>query len=225
MFSTKEKLQKKTGPDGVGRFEYLQMLINEYCTTKSRDAKEQVLANLANFAYDPINYEYLWRLKILDIFFSALNESNSKLVSFAAGGICNICLDPLSQKWMYRTEKIDVVSSLLKRSEESVVLSAITTLYYLDRPESRGKISSPENVKIMLEHAKSPNRRIKNLANIFLHDLCGLRVNQQSSNQQPQSSKSSTQVSSASSKSNKISLDKNIAAKNFVQGQNLSSSK
>jgi len=32
------------------------------------DAKLQVLANLANFAYDPINYEYLRQLNALDLF-------------------------------------------------------------------------------------------------------------------------------------------------------------
>lgn len=31
------------------------------------DAKEQVLANLANFAYDPGNYQYLRQLQVLVI--------------------------------------------------------------------------------------------------------------------------------------------------------------
>ena len=32
------------------------------------EAKHQVLANLANFAYDPINYEHIRKLNILDLF-------------------------------------------------------------------------------------------------------------------------------------------------------------
>jgi len=32
------------------------------------DAKLQVLANLANFAYDPINYEYMRQLNAIDLF-------------------------------------------------------------------------------------------------------------------------------------------------------------
>ena len=32
------------------------------------EAKEQILANLANFAYDPINYEYFKKLNIADLF-------------------------------------------------------------------------------------------------------------------------------------------------------------
>ena len=32
------------------------------------EGKQQVLANLANFAYDPINYEHFRKLNILDLF-------------------------------------------------------------------------------------------------------------------------------------------------------------
>ena len=46
------------------RFEF--MLSNLlFCPAES---KQQVLANLANFAYDPINYDYMRRLNILDLF-------------------------------------------------------------------------------------------------------------------------------------------------------------
>jgi hypothetical protein len=176
MFTSKKQLIKKTGKDGVGRFSYLEQLINEYKETKSRDAKEQVLANLANFAYDPINYEYLWRLKVLDVFFSALEERNRKLVSFAIGGICNICLDPLSREYILRNNGVKIISSLLTASEESIVLNAITTLIYIDTPNSRQEITSQENINRMLELSKNTNRRIKNLADIFLEDLCNIHV-------------------------------------------------
>lgn len=32
------------------------------------ESKEQVLANLANFAYDPINYEHFKKLNVVDLF-------------------------------------------------------------------------------------------------------------------------------------------------------------
>lgn len=35
---------------------------------KRIEAKQQVLANLANFAYDPINFNMLWDLKVVDLF-------------------------------------------------------------------------------------------------------------------------------------------------------------
>lgn len=55
------------------------------------EAREQVLANLANFAYDPINYGYIRQLQIIDLFLHTLSENNIKLVSFAAAAICNLC--------------------------------------------------------------------------------------------------------------------------------------
>lgn len=48
-------------------------------------AKEQVLANLANFAYDPSNYQYLRQLQVLDLFLDSLSEENETLVEFAVG--------------------------------------------------------------------------------------------------------------------------------------------
>ena len=31
-------------------------------------SKEEILANLANFAYDPINYEHFRKLNVVDLF-------------------------------------------------------------------------------------------------------------------------------------------------------------
>uniref|UniRef100_A0A8V5HDA4 Uncharacterized protein n=1 Tax=Melopsittacus undulatus TaxID=13146 RepID=A0A8V5HDA4_MELUD len=69
----------------LGRLEYLQALVTEFQATESAEAKEQVLANLANFAYDPRNYEYLRQLQVLDLFLDMLGESSDTLVEFAMG--------------------------------------------------------------------------------------------------------------------------------------------
>ncbi|XP_014644726.1 PREDICTED: armadillo repeat-containing protein 7 isoform X2 [Ceratotherium simum simum] len=69
----------------VGRLGYLQALVTEFQETESQDAKEQVLANLANFAYDPSNYQYLRQLQVLDLFLDSLSEENETLVEFAIG--------------------------------------------------------------------------------------------------------------------------------------------
>ncbi|XP_069337794.1 armadillo repeat-containing protein 7 isoform X2 [Eulemur rufifrons] len=55
--------QKPKVDPHVGRLGYLQALVTEFQETVSQDAKEQVLANLANFAYDPGNYQYLRQLQ------------------------------------------------------------------------------------------------------------------------------------------------------------------
>lgn len=35
MFSRPDQLLRKTGPDGVGRYDFLKQLINEFTTTTS----------------------------------------------------------------------------------------------------------------------------------------------------------------------------------------------
>ncbi|CAB0034752.1 unnamed protein product [Trichogramma brassicae] len=182
MFSTKAHLIKKTGKHGVGRPEFLEQLKQEYKTTKSLDAKKQVLANLANFCYDPINYEYLWRLQILDLFFEALDEKNKELVIFAAGGICNICLHPLSREYIIRTKGYDKIAALLWKSEE-LILSALTTLMYLITRESKELIvtaSLTEKVEELSKHKEyctkiSSGSAAANLENLKIGDKVSIQ--------------------------------------------------
>lgn len=172
MFSTKARLIQRTGKNGVGRYDFLKLLANEYKTTKSKDAKEQVLSNLANFAYDPINYGYMRQLQIIDIFLDTLSENNPKLVRFAVGGICNLCLDAINKIYILRNRGVELVSSLLSSQDEDIILSAISTLMFLITSESRNEITSTEIIKRMLELSNDTNIRIKNLAIIFLSDYC-----------------------------------------------------
>lgn len=60
------------------------------------EAKLQVLANLANFAYDPVNYSYIRDVGVLDIFLYVLkNETIGRLIRYAIAGVCNLCLGKL----------------------------------------------------------------------------------------------------------------------------------
>ncbi|XP_015185037.1 PREDICTED: uncharacterized protein LOC107070967 [Polistes dominula] len=163
MFSTKEKLIHRTGQNGVGRYDFLKLLINEFKSTSSKDAKQQVLANLANFAYDPINYDYLRQLKVIDLFLHILSEDNTTFVRFAIGGICNLCLDPINKAYILRNQGIPLVSLLLNSQDEGIILSSITTLMFLITPESKDDILSPTIVKHMQDFSNSTNTRIKNL--------------------------------------------------------------
>uniref|UniRef100_A0A2K6RY56 Armadillo repeat containing 7 n=1 Tax=Saimiri boliviensis boliviensis TaxID=39432 RepID=A0A2K6RY56_SAIBB len=74
--------QKPKVDPHVGRLGFLQALVTEFQETQSQDAKEQVLANLANFAYDPNNFEYLRQLQVPDLFLDSLSEENETLVEF-----------------------------------------------------------------------------------------------------------------------------------------------
>lgn len=54
------------------------------------EAQRQVLANLTNFSYDPINFEFLRELNILEIFLGQLSDNNEDLVHFSLAGLCNL---------------------------------------------------------------------------------------------------------------------------------------
>ena len=172
MFSTHEYLRKKTGPYGIGRFDYLQSLVTEYQETTNQEAKEQVLANLANFAYDPINYGYFRTLNVLDLFLDCLTEENTTLVEFAIGGLCNACLDRENKEFILEHNGVKLVMGCLGQDRENIVLSAITTLMYLVTPSSHAEITQDAVVDAMIQLADSPNERISNLATVFLEDYC-----------------------------------------------------
>ncbi|XP_053155652.1 armadillo repeat-containing protein 7 [Hemicordylus capensis] len=157
---------------GLGRLEYLQALVTEFQVTESSEAKEQVLANLANFAYDPKNYEYLRQLKVLDLFLDMLTEDNETLVEFALGGLCNLCLDKINKDYILEADGVAAVINCLSSSNEETVMSAVTTLMYLTTPQSRQQITPLPVVECMLRFSLSANRRLRNLATVFLEDYC-----------------------------------------------------
>lgn len=65
----------------------LQRLLGFFFLITS-EAKEQVLANLANFAYDPKNMDYLRQLQVTDLFLDMLTEDNENFVEFGMGECC-----------------------------------------------------------------------------------------------------------------------------------------
>lgn len=54
------------------------------------ESKRQVLANLANFAYDPVNYLHIRTQKVIDLFLEQLASDDNQLIAFAAAGLCNL---------------------------------------------------------------------------------------------------------------------------------------
>ncbi len=175
MFSSREYIQKKTGPHGIGRFSYLQSLVTEFQETTNMEAKEQVLANLANFAYDPVNYEYFRMLNVLDLFLDCLSEDNPRLVEYAIGGLCNASLDKLNKEIILKRDGVKKVVHCLTSDSENTMLSTITTLMYLTTPQSKKDICTDSVVDAMIQLAGSPNKRISNIATIFIEDYCEKR--------------------------------------------------
>jgi hypothetical protein len=68
-YTSRYQLEKRArSGQGRDRLQHLQSLVTEFQDTKRKEFKHQVLANLANFAYDPVNYEYFRQLNVLDLF-------------------------------------------------------------------------------------------------------------------------------------------------------------
>ncbi|KAJ4427263.1 hypothetical protein ANN_24881 [Periplaneta americana] len=187
MFSKLEQLHRRTGKKGVGRYDYLQQLVTEFEDTNSTECKEQVLANLANFAYDPINYEFLRKLNVIDLFLDQLSEENTNFVQFALSGLCNLALDIENKEHILHCGGVRIVAACLSSRDEDTVLSAISTLMFLitSRIETRvriviiknrilivAEITTPEIVDCIFRLSRSRNTRLRNLATIFLEDYC-----------------------------------------------------
>lgn len=58
----------------------------------SIEAKIQTSANLANFAYDPINFGHLRRNGVPELYLENLAATEDALVLNGIAGICNLCL-------------------------------------------------------------------------------------------------------------------------------------
>ena len=53
-----------------------QALLTEYCETDSVSAKHEIVANLANFAYNSINHEHLQKLNVVDLFLDLTDDED-----------------------------------------------------------------------------------------------------------------------------------------------------
>ena len=96
------------------------------------------MANLANFAYDPINYEHFRKLNILDIFLDVLvEEKDDVMIEFAMGGICNCCLDKLNAEFLTENDAVKIMLPHLSSANQETVLSTITALIYLMSPQTK----------------------------------------------------------------------------------------
>lgn len=154
------------------RFEYLQGLVTEFQDTDSEEAKEQVLANLANFAYDPSNMEALRLLQVTELFLDMLTEENENFVEFGIGGLCNLSMERESRDQILQSGGVPLVISCLSSNRDETVLSAITTLMNLTTAASRSETTDSAVVQCMLRFSLTQNPRLRNLASVFLEDYC-----------------------------------------------------
>lgn len=170
MFSSKQHLRKCTPENGTDREEFLSLLVDEYLNSNSYDAKCQVLANLANFGYDPVNYDYIRRVGVLDIFLYVLkNESDITLLHFACAGICNLCIDHLNAEYILANAGLKPIIDRLGSQHCETVADTITILINLFNKETGADIKTTEVIQRMDDLAKSDDKRLVNLASLFLN--------------------------------------------------------
>jgi len=136
MFTSRKQLIRKSGKKGVDRFEYLQELVNEFYQTNSIESREQVLANLANFAYDPLNYHYLRELKVIEIFIENLGSPNTSTVEYSVKGLCNLACDPTNQEVIFKYNGLAPIKRLLDDERPDIILPSLTLLFFLVTPSS-----------------------------------------------------------------------------------------
>lgn len=165
-------MSRKHISDRSDRFQYLQTLVTEFQDTDNDEAKEQVLANLANFSYDPKNMEDLRQLQVTDLFLDMLTEENENFVEFGMGGLCNLSMDRECRDLILESGGIPLVTARLSSRREETVLSAITTLMNLTTAASRPQVTDAAVVQCMLRFSLSERPRLRNLASVFLQDCC-----------------------------------------------------
>ncbi|XP_066929257.1 armadillo repeat-containing protein 7-like isoform X2 [Clytia hemisphaerica] len=173
MFSSEKYIKDQREKSGRrNRFDYLQSLVTEFQDTDNEESKLQILANLGNFAYDPINFNHLRELNVVDLFIDMLSENNEKFVEFGMAGLCNLCVESTNRDHIIKNEGVDAIMQCFSSTNEEIVLNAMTTLIYLVTPATRKDIITEEIVDCMKQLKTSTNPRLKNLATIFLQDNC-----------------------------------------------------
>ncbi|XP_053695944.1 armadillo repeat-containing protein 7 [Sabethes cyaneus] len=166
MFSTHDRLRKRTPKVGIDRREYISLLVDEYYETKSLEAQQQVTANLANFAYDPINWNFLKQSKAHELFVEILNDSvDPLLLLHAAAGICNFCLDDHIAEYIVRGRTITQLKSLIAkhRNSSDLIGHLLTTLIYI-----KGDRFDSEFRKLLETLRNGNDRKISNLVEVLL---------------------------------------------------------
>ncbi|XP_036329226.1 armadillo repeat-containing protein 7 isoform X1 [Rhagoletis pomonella] len=182
MFSGHAHLKRRTPEGGIPRPDYIEYLVEEYHTSTNVEAKEQVTANLANFAYDPINWEYLKEAGALEVFEECTKSPNERLQLHALAGYCNICLDPAAFNFLTKPEVNSQVKLLLQTSEATDLhLNSIALFYQLITAdncsqEEKSRVITPHLLKTITNLRNlSPDPRVKNLAALFCEDF-GSRI-------------------------------------------------
>ncbi|KAF4398817.1 hypothetical protein G4B88_028180 [Cannabis sativa] len=170
MFTNDKRQKERTGRYGTPRLQYLQELVTQFQNATNEETKERVVANLANFAYDPYNYTFLRQLNVLELFLDCITEPNEKLVEFGIGGVCNSCAEPENAAIIIQHGGIPLAIQCLSSPVKNTVNSALGSLYYLCNNSNRGEVLKPEVIDLINRYATAEATSVSfsNLARAFL---------------------------------------------------------
>ncbi|KAI8807945.1 hypothetical protein BJ742DRAFT_294439 [Cladochytrium replicatum] len=192
MFQSAGYLKRKARQgDGQNRFKYIQSLVNQFQAADAASKTVQILAHLANFAYDPINYDFLWELNVHELFLDILAEydvQDNRLIEFSAVGICNFSSDLRVQQYVLDAEN-DAITLLVgslksrqaskqsetppdKDSEVNTITAVLSGLLLLISPQTKEVIVTDE-LRSVLEELREKwdeDVRVQNLCELFIQD-------------------------------------------------------
>ncbi|XP_075145164.1 uncharacterized protein LOC142220110 [Haematobia irritans] len=159
MFSSHKYLKRKTPCAGINRQEFIEHLVDEYYTTNNVEAQEQVTANLANFAYDPINWDYLKKSDVIKLFLELLDNPNENLQLHGTAGLTNICLDPDVNTYLKTPDVIGQIHRLFLVTINSNILLNCCTLYqFLAKDLSSKSIILPGEILLRIQNINSDSK-------------------------------------------------------------------
>ncbi|KAI8983588.1 armadillo repeat containing 7-like protein [Pilobolus umbonatus] len=174
MFQSKRYIERRHGATGTDRAYYLNQLVQEYkVSTTKLEAQQQILANLANFAYDPINYDILWDIRAVDLFLEAIQKEDPQLIEFGLGGLANICLESRHYHYLISNQTFinKIILCLNNTTCSKIIVNAMTTLMQLVTSESYGRILTPELKKCLIRiKGQSTNQHVITMTSLFLMD-------------------------------------------------------
>jgi len=177
MFSTWSSLNRRTGRFGVGRFEYLKLLLNEYeHSTTNNENKLQILANLANFSYDPINYPFIRQLNLIDLYLDCLQlHTDDDFVDYSLGALCNLSCDSLNCQDIFDKQPsiLVLLVKCLFSHRFDIVMNSMLLLMFLSDFNSQMKKQLIERHEIrscLQQYSQSKDIRLANMSKLFLED-------------------------------------------------------
>lgn len=170
MFTNNERQEERIGRYGTPRLQYLQELVSRFQSATDEETKERIVANLANFSYDPYNYTFLRQLNVLELFLDCITEPNEKLVEFGVGGICNCSVDPANAAIVSQCGGIPLVIQCLSSPVRNTVNYALGAIYYLCDSSTKEEILKPEVIDVIKRYAaaETVSKSFSNMAKAFL---------------------------------------------------------